>query len=98
MRAFATSLELGSQLVAHPTVDGGVGSLDPELLLQPLLELAVTSPAVRVAELLLQRLADFGGQLAGSPGRGVMLEQSFQSLLLVEPEAAVEGGLVAAQG
>ena len=97
MRALAPSLGLGSQLVAHPAVDGGVGSLDAELPLQPLLELAVAFPAVGVAELLLQGLADFGGELAGSSVGGVVLEQSGQPLLLVEPEPAVEGGFVAVQ-
>jgi uridine phosphorylase len=95
--ALAPSLELGSQLVAHPAVDGGIGGLDAERLLQPRLELAVTFPAVRVAELLLQCLANFGSQFAGSSIGGVVLEQSVQSLLLVEPEPAVEGGLVAVQ-
>ena len=98
LRALAPSLELSSQLVAHPTVDGGIGGLYATLPLQPRLGLAVTSPAVRVAELLLQRLADFGGQLARPTRRRVVLQQSLQSLLLVEPEPAVEGGLVAAQG
>ena len=58
---------LGWQLLADPAIDAAVGTADSELSLQPRFELAVTAPAVGVAQFLLPCLPNLGRQLARSP-------------------------------